>query len=156
MPMICAGWERLTDRFRLLGGDVLFRDGGRDGQWSQGVVSCGGIEINLQGVRLSGGPGPEPSFPNPGLFDWSISLDKGQLAGRRALVTLWGVSLSGALAESPHVEVDPEASPMPRGAEALALRVHWAWPERTWDVTIDLLSTRPLREQPQRRAQSGS
>ena len=146
MPMIAASWDELLDRFRLVGQ----RDGVEvrqsDGCWSQLVLDCGPRTISVQSVSLSGGPAPELVRASEDIHDWQVRCPRNELTKRRALVTLWGISLSGPVIEAPTIEPDPEAPPMPRGHESLALRIRWQWPNRTWRLKIDLTEAEPLQE----------
>ena len=145
MPAIAAVWEELIDRFRLVGGHSRIVSQSCEEDWSQLVLHCGGREIAVQCLRLSGGAGPEQVRCGDQVVDWSVCYRERELVDRRGSVNLWGISLSGAVAESPVVRPDRGARPMPRGLDAQAVLIDWDWPGRSWKLRVDLTQYKPLQ-----------
>ena len=144
MPAIAAAWDELIDRFRIVSTQTKIISEFSDGNWSQLVLDCGSHHIGLQCLRLSGGLEPAQARVNGEMLDWSVCYGKDDLADRRAAVNLWGISLSGPVKKAPVILPDPQAPPMPRKHESLALLVSWEWPNCSWNLRVNLRDREPL------------
>jgi len=145
MPSVAAAWDELCDRFRLIGGQSglqCMQTGERSWQL---IMSFPERTVSTHCVILAG---VEPALVerSESLCDLEVRLNSGQLQNRRGLVTLWGISLDGAVTEPPVLEPDPDVPRVSRSAEERAWRLRWKWPARTWDVHIDPLASNPLWE----------
>ncbi len=165
MPATPASWEKLADRFRLVHGtatpEILPATGplahrtlvtpGRAfvtehdlGVWSQLLLAYPERQVSVQCLTLSDAASPELLQFSPDIQDWELAFTGEALQARRALVTLWGISLDGQVTEPPTLTPAQDHLDVPRSLDERPWRLHWRWPTIEWDVRIDPLSPTPL------------
>ncbi len=145
MPALAQSWLSVTDRFRLLDSPVALRTLEPAGPWRQALIERPGRTISLQQVQLT--PGQTPRLDRQGnRQDWSFTFDAPTFLNgkQRMLVSLWGLSLNGPVAEPPVFTPAKQFLPLPRMDNETALELSWAWPSAHWRVRIDPLAERPL------------
>lgn len=166
MSPILSTWEMLCDRFRLVDGTpeltalpptaplttVTATTPGRAvhqevpvARWSQLTLAYPERIISLQCLPLSCDATPEINSRFPNTREWELCLENAALQHRRALVTLWGISLDGTVTQAPVITRGMDYLDVPRSLEERSWRIEWVWPGVTWKVCIDPLSEEPLR-----------
>jgi len=147
MPAIVSTWTELTNRFRIVNDKLRSGDTVTEGVWSQTVICVGGVTLALQCVRLVDAPEPEWKSGGDGVDDWQIRCCADSLTGRHALVTLWGLSVGQPVACPPRITTDPDTVSSARTRDTtIAVRIQWSWPNRNWDLSVDLTQAEPLVE----------
>lgn len=163
---ITSSWEMLCDRFRLVNGTtemtalpeteplatVTVTTPGRAvheeipvARWSQLALSYPERVVCLQCLPLSCDAVPELVSHFANTREWELRLEAEGLRNRRALVTLWGISLDGPVREAPIISRGIDFMDVPRSLEERTWRIEWVWPGVTWDVFIDPLNPEALR-----------
>jgi hypothetical protein len=166
MSPIPASWERLCDRFRLVNGtavmvlmpateplaQVTITTPGRAvhsvapiARWSQVTLAYPERMVSIQCLPLSCDAAPEMVSRFDNTREWELSLDGDALRDRRALVTLWGISLDGPVTQPPIMQPGIDHMDVPRSLEERAWRLTWEWPGVTWNVIVDPLHADALR-----------
>lgn len=168
MPAIPRSWEMLCDRLRLVNGttdmiahaptdplaEVTLTTPGRAvhatapiARWSQVELRYPERTLAVQCLPLTSDAAPAFASRFDNTHEWELSFAGEALRGRRALVTLWGITLDGPVTHPPVLTRGIDHLDVPRSLEERLWRLTWEWPETTWDVLIDPLSKMSLQEQ---------
>ncbi len=139
MPAIQAGWEYLCDRFRLIEGHAQVTEQPGESGWRQLLLAYPERTVALACRPLGGEPEVALHQAEGQPLDWEVRYPAELLQERRAVVTLWGISLEGPMTP-PRIEPDPTAPVVPRDVEERAWAVTWRWGEEEWSLRVDPLA----------------
>jgi len=145
MPRVAASWSKVVDRLRVidLHGEAIVAES-TDG-WARLDLVYAERTVSVAHVGLAEDVQMALRVSERNGVDWEATVEGDDLANRRAIVGLWGLSLEGPIAEAP--EIVPIENPMhPASSEERAVRITWRWPGRTWRLIVDPRSGQPLRE----------
>jgi hypothetical protein len=120
MPSVVTAWERVTDRFRLVGGTANIAEGpGRKEQgWQQWLLRYPERTVGLNYVSLLDKAVPRHVSRAAGADDWNIDLAHENLAGLGLLAGLWGFCVDGPVESAPVISSEPNSvcpGTLPRG-----------------------------------------
>jgi hypothetical protein len=145
MPALQAGWEYLCDRFRLIEGHAQVQEQPEQEGLRQLLLTYPERTVAVACLPLGGTPEVILRGGGESPLDWELRYAEKALEARRAVVTLWGLTLDGPIAQAPVLEPDPEAPRVPRDPEEQAWLLTWRWPGTEWRLRIDPLAEDPFR-----------
>jgi len=145
MPHIPNSWQRLADRFRLVGGHVDTPEIKKADPWTQLLLRYPGRTISVNHVGLNHSVTARLAPNALGGSDLDVSWRAVELEGLNSVVSLWGISLDGPVRQSPAIRLNQKRA----GSAAinrLAWTIRWEWPGVSWFVNVTPFSDSPLVE----------
>jgi len=130
---------RLCDRFRIVQSRATAVQAESAGAWSELTLAYPERNVAVSCLALSPCQAPARVENAHQGFDWGASAELSP--GGESYLALWSISLAGACPQPPQVQTATPAQP----PEAKRWRVHWCWPDQTWEVAVQPGSDSPLQ-----------
>jgi hypothetical protein len=145
MPVMVTTWERLTDRFRLVGCAADIAEGAcrKEEGWYQWLLRYPERTVGISYVALMEGASPRHESRADGVREWNVDLTHERLSGLGIMIGLWAFRIDGPVESAPLISKEPNSvcpSTLSRGA----WHIRWTWPGVSWNVTIQPLASSPL------------
>ncbi|GAB4453440.1 MAG: hypothetical protein OHK0029_06260 [Armatimonadaceae bacterium] len=142
-PAIPGAAEQIADRLRVVQPSPDWQEGNGGSDWYERLLRTDKRTIQVACVPLPLGTIAPVVRSYPQGTDWQVIRDRSALDGMRLFVTLWAISLDGAIDSEPEWH-EPDLPPVPRAPEERAYDLTWRWQSHTWKVRIDPLAPEPL------------